>query len=95
VLTEELDEPTEGVDDSGTCSTPGGGGGGGDAGAESSLSAHWAIASDGAAESKAGVTDSTVGSSLLIPTSSTWKFKMPMARLNPPVVAEVDPVEHG
>jgi hypothetical protein len=71
------------------------GGGGGDAGAESSLSARWAIASDGAAESTAGVIDSAVGSSLLMPASSTWKFKMPMARLNPPVVDKVNPVEHG
>jgi hypothetical protein len=39
--------------------------------------------------------DSTAGSSLLMPASSTWKFCMSMASLNPPVIAEVDPVVHG
>jgi hypothetical protein len=53
------------------------------------------MASGDDAESIAGVMISTTGSSLLMPTSSTWKFSMPIVRLNPLVVAEVDPDEHG
>jgi hypothetical protein len=84
---------TEGVDDSGALSVPGGGGG--YASVELSSIACWVAASDGAAESTAGAVVSTAGSSLLTPTSSTWKFNVLMAILNPPVVAEVDPVTHG
>jgi hypothetical protein len=42
-----------------------------------------------------GVVDSAMGSSLLMPVSSTWKLSMPMASLNPLVIAEVDPVARG
>jgi hypothetical protein len=84
---------TEGVDDSGAWSVPGGGGG--YASMELSSITCWVVASNGAVESTAGAVDSTAGSSLLTPTSSTWKFNVPMAILNPPVVAEVDPVVHG
>jgi hypothetical protein len=30
-----------------------------------------------------------------MPTPSTWKFSVPIVRMNPPVVAKLDLVERG
>jgi hypothetical protein len=60
---------------------------------ESSSSTFWVMASDEDAESTAGVMVLTARRNLLMPASSTWKFSMPIVRLNPLVVAKVDPVE--
>jgi hypothetical protein len=49
----------------------------------------------GDTESTAYVVISTVGSSLLTPALSTWKFIVPIVRPKPPVVAEADPDERG
>jgi hypothetical protein len=62
-------DPTEGVDDSGAWSIPGDGSG--DAGAELSSIACCVTSGDEAAESTAGLVDSTTGSSLLMLASST------------------------
>jgi hypothetical protein len=86
-------DPTEGVDDSDAWSVPRDGSG--DAGVELSSIACCVTAGDGSAESTSGILDLTAGSSLLMLVSSTWKLSVSMASLNPPVIAEADPVVLG
>jgi hypothetical protein len=57
--------------------------------------AYCMTAGDEAAESMAGMVDSTMESCLLTPVSLMWKLNEPMASSKPPTLAKVDPVAHG